>query len=213
MARVASAGGMSTNIYSFLLLRSLYQPLAAFGELSRGDPTPLAIFFRYSLWLLLLPPIFALIGGANFGWRLGAEQPLVLPLAELWLISAGYFMILAFGLVSTALISRWMAVTYAANASLGRHLALVTIVGEPLAVASVAHLFPDVLVQVLVLIPTMIWSMSLLYRGLPVVLETSPERGMLMASSLVAWLLVAAVSLLGLSMGLWVMGIGPLLGV
>ena len=209
----AAAGGVSANIYSFLLLRSLYQPLAAFDELSRSEPAPLAVFFRYSLWLLLLPPVFALIGGANFGWRLGAEQPLLLPLSDLWPVSAGYFLILVFGLFSTALISKWMAVTYAANTAFGRHLALITIVGEPLAVASVAHLFPDVLVQVLVLIPTMIWSMSLLYRGIPIALETPPERGMLMASSLVAWLLVAAVSLLGISMTLWVMGIGPLLGV
>jgi len=36
---------------------------------------------------------------------------------------------------------------------------------------------------------------------------------MLMASSLVGWLLVAAVSLLGISMDLWTMGVGPLLGV
>ena len=204
---------MTTNVHSSLLLRSLFQPLAAFEALSRGEPAPLAIFFRHSVWLLLLPPVFALIGGASFGWRLGAEQPLYLPLYELWLISAGYFLVLVFGLFSTALISRWMAVTYAANASFGRHLALITIVGEPLAAASAAHLFPDVLVQVLVLIPTVIWSMTLLYRGIPVVLETPPERGMLMASSLVAWLLVAAVSLLGISMTLWVMGVGPLLGV
>jgi hypothetical protein len=36
---------------------------------------------------------------------------------------------------------------------------------------------------------------------------------MLMASSLVGWLLVAAVSLLGISMALWTMGFGPFLGV
>ncbi len=209
----ASAGAVSGNIYSYLLLRSLYQPKAAFEELSRSEHSAAAVFFRYSLWLLLLPPIFAFIGGSSFGWRLGAEQPLALPAAELRLISAGYFLILVFGLFSTALISKWMAATYAANASFGRHLALITIVGEPLAVASIAHLFPDVLVQVLVLIPIMIWSMSLLYRGIPIALATPPERGMLMASSLVAWLLVAAVSLLGISMGLWVMGTGPLLGV
>jgi hypothetical protein len=92
-------------------------------------------------------------------------------------------------------------------------MALITIVGEPLAIASIAHLFPDVFVNVLVMIPTMIWSMYLLYKGIPIVLEIPPERGMLMASALVGWLLVAAVSLLGLSMTLWVMGVGPLLGV
>ena len=51
--------------------------------------------------------------------------------------------------------------------------------------------------------------LSHIYRGLPVVLHVGPERGMLMASSLIGWLLVAAVSLLGLTVALWSNGIGP----
>jgi hypothetical protein len=129
------------------------------------------------------------------------------------LVSLAYFFVLVFGLVSTSLISCWMASTYGASTSLGRHFALITIVGEPLALASGIHLYPDIFVNVLVLIPMMMWSMYLLYKGIPIVLETPPERGMLMASSLVGWLLVAAVSLLGISMSLWTMGVGPLLGV
>lgn len=97
--------------------------------------------------------------------------------------------------------------------AIGRHVALITVVGQPLAVASIAHLYPHVFVNILVMIPTMMWSMYLLYRGIPIVLKTSPENGILMASSLLAWLLVAAVSLLGLSMMLWTVGMGPLLGV
>lgn len=204
---------MSHSIYSFLLFKSLYQPRNAFEALSRSEPSALTVFFRYTLWLIMLPPIFSLIGAANFGWRLGAEEPLRLGNNALLLVSLGYLMVLIFGLFTTALISRWMASTYGANASFGRHVALITIVGEPLAAASVAHLFPDVFINMLILIPAMIWSMYLLYKGIPIVLQIPPERGMLMASSLVGWLLVAAVSLLGLSMGLWVMGVGPLLGV
>jgi hypothetical protein len=55
--------------------------------------------------------------------------------------------------------------------------------------------------------------MYLLYTGIPLALDIPSERGMLMASSLVGWLLVAAVSLLGISMSLWTLGVGPLLGV
>ena len=154
-----------------------------------------------------------MIGAANFGWRLGAAEPLQLSVDALLLVSIAYLLVLIFGLISTALISRWMASTYGASTSLGRHIALITIVGEPLAVASVAHLCPDVLINVLVMVPTLIWSMYLLYKGIPIVLETPPERGMLMASSLVGWLLVAAVGLLGLSMSLWTFGFGPSLGV
>jgi len=204
---------MSQAIFNYLLFRSLYEPVSAFEQLAKVDPSPAGILLRYSLWLLLLPPVFAFIGATNFGWRLGAAEPLRMETSELALISVVYLLVLVFGLVSTALISCWMAKTYGANTSLGRHMALITIVGQPLAVASVAHLFPHVFINMLVLIPTMIWSMYLLYKGIPIALQTPPERGMLMASSLVGWLLVAAVSLLGLSMGLWVAGVGPLLGV
>lgn len=204
---------MSSNIYSYLLFKSLYQPMEAFQRLSETEPSPAGVLFRYSLWLLILPPAFSLIGAANFGWRLGAAEPLMLSRQALLLVSAGYFLVLVFGLLSTALISCWMASTYDASTSLGRHVALVTIVGEPLAVASLAHLYPDVFVNILVIIPTMIWSMYLLYKGIPLALGITSEKGMLMASSLVGWLLVAAVSLLGISMMLWTLGVGPLLGV
>lgn len=204
---------MNSNIYSFLLFKSLYQPLEAFKRLSETEPSPIGVMLRYSIWLLVLPPAFSLIGAANFGWRLGAAEPLRLTTEALLLVSLGYFLVLVFGLFSTALISRWMGATYGASAALGRHVALITIVGEPLAVGSLAHLYPDVFVNILIIIPTMIWSMYLLYKGIPIALGITSEKGMLMASSLVGWLLVAAVSLLGLSMMLWTVGVGPLLGV
>ncbi len=204
---------MSTNIYSYLLFKSLYQPLESFRLLSENEPSPLGVVFRYSIWLLILPPVFSLIGAANFGWRLGAAEPLMLSSRALLLVSAGYFVVLVFGLLTTSLISRWMASTYGASTALGKHVALITIVGEPLAVGSLAHLFPDVFVNIIIIIPTMIWSMYLLYKGIPIALGITSEKGMLMASSLVGWLLVAAVSLLGMSMTLWTLGVGPLLGV
>jgi hypothetical protein len=71
------------------------------------------------------------------------------------------------------------------------------------------HLYPNAFVNVLVLVPTLIWSMYLLYRGLPAVMKTDPGRGMLMASSLIAYLLVAWVTLLGITAVLWSRGVGP----
>ena len=80
-------------------------------------------------------------------------------------------------------------------------------------VGSVFHLFPHVFINILVLIPAVMWSMYLLYKGLPIVLKISPERGMLMASALIGYLLVAVVSLLGLTVALWSRGMGPSIGV
>jgi len=204
---------MKSEISSWLIFRLLMRPASVFEELSDTRPDPHVVFFRYLVWLAVIPPAFAYIGASTFGWRLGAAQPLYLDGGDLIVISIMYFFVLIFGFVSTAIVSQWMASTYGARYSLGIHFALVTIVAAPLAVGSAIHLYPHVFINVIVLIPVLMWSMFLLYRGLPVVLKISPERGMLMASALIGYLLVAAVSLLGLTVALWGGGIGPSIGV
>lgn len=204
---------VKNEISSWLLWRLLLKPDSVFRELADTQPEPHVVFFRYLVWLAVLPPVFAYIGASNFGWRLGATQPLFVPPGDLVIISVLYFFALLFGFVSAALVAQWMASTYGARHSLGCHFAMITIVAAPLVAGSIIHLYPDVFINVLVLIPTLIWAMYLLYTGLPIVLNIPPERGMLMASALIGYLLVGVVSLLGLTVALWSGGIGPSLGV
>jgi len=196
-----------------LMMRLLTHPTEVFNELSESKPSSLAVFFNVALWFGMLPPLFAYFGAHNFGWRLSSVEPIFLKDKIILSISLAYFVALLFGFISTAIVSRWMATTYGARHSLGIHFAMITVVGAPLAAGSIVHLYPDVFINVLVLIPAVIWSMFLLYRGLPIVLHTTPERGMLMSSALIGYLLVAFVSLLGLTVFLWVHGIGPEMGV
>jgi hypothetical protein len=193
------------------LLTVLFRPKKVFEALAVAEPSAPKVFFGFALWLGLLPPLFAYFGTMQFGWRLGVE-PVFLPRATVLAICAAYFVALLFGFLSGAVVARWMAVTYDASQSLGRCLALMAIVGAPLAVGSVVHLYPHGFLNILVLVPVLIWCMYLLYRGLPVVLGTGPNRGMLMASALIAYLFVAFVSLLGITVALWGSGIGPLIG-
>lgn len=186
----------------------LVRPGKAIMSISAEPPSGAAAFFGAALWLGVLPPLFAGIGTTVFGWRLGVE-PLFLPADTVVTISLAYFALLLFGFVSTAVVARWMAQTYGADASWGRSFSLVTLVGAPLAVGSIVHLYPNAFINVLVLVPTLIWSMYLLYRGLPAIMKTDPGRGMLMASSLIAYLLVSWVTLLGITAVLWSHGIGP----
>lgn len=189
----------------------LFSPGRAFQAVADESPPASRVFFKFALWIGLLPPLFAYVGTMQFGWRLGVE-PVFLPQSTVLAVCLAYFVALLFGFVSGAVVARWMAVTYDASQSLGRCLALMAIVGAPLAVGSVVHLYPHVFFNVLVLVPVLIWCMYLLYRGLPVVLSTGPNRGMLMASALIAYLFVAFVSLLGITVALWGSGIGPQIG-
>lgn len=200
---------VSPPLTPFIIVQAAFAPKSVFSEIARYEPTPVSVFFGVSLWLGLAPPVFAFAGGAYFGWITGTPEPLLLSTSALLVVSISYFLVLLCGFVLTALVSRWMAVTYAARRSLGAHLAFITVVGSPLALGSMAHLYPHMVFNFLVLVPMLIWSLYLLYSGLPVALGTDRERGMLMASSLVAFLLVAAVSLLGITVALWTQGIGP----
>ncbi|HEY7671100.1 MAG TPA: Yip1 family protein [Gammaproteobacteria bacterium] len=186
----------------------LLRPQKAFVAIGERPPSGAAVFFGFALWLGVLPPVFAYIGTTTFGWRLGVE-PLYLAPETALAIAAAYFVLLLFGFLSTALVANWMATTYGADPSLGRSLALIALVGAPLSIGSVVHIYPNAFINVLVMVPSLIWSMYLLYRGLPIVLKTDPGRGMLMASSLIAYLLIAWVSLLGITAVLWSHGIGP----
>jgi hypothetical protein len=199
---------MTHRISVLNLGRVLFRPNAAFTDIAEQNPSAAAIFFRCALWLGLFPPLFAYLGTRWFGWRLGVE-PLFLPASTALAVAAAYFALLLVGFLSAAYVSHWMASTYDADTSFGRSFALITLVGAPLTVGSVVHLYPHAFINALVLVPTLIWSMYLLYRGLPIVLKTDPARGMLMASSLIAYLLVAWVSLLGITVVLWSRGIGP----
>ncbi len=204
---------MTKTISPLLLFRLISKPGEVFESLSGTRPSATEVFFKLAVWLIALPPVFAYFGSSRFGWRLGATEPLILAPGELAGICIGYFITLLFGFISAALVSQWMSITYGARHSLGIHFALITVVGAPLVAGSVIHLYPDVFINILVLVPTLIWSMFLLYRGLPVVLQINPERGMLMSSAFIGYLLVAVVSLLGLMVILWGIGIGPRVGI
>jgi hypothetical protein len=187
---------------------ALLHPRMAFTAVAADPPSGSRVFFGTALWLALCPPLFAYVGSTLFGWRLGVE-PLFLPPGTVLAISTAYFVLLLFGLLSAAFVCHWMAGTYGADASFAHSLALMTLVATPLAVGSVVHLYPNAFFNVMVLVPTVIWSMYLLYRGLPLVLNTDPGRGMLMASALIAYLLVSWVTLIGITAVLWSFGLGP----
>lgn len=194
-------------------LMMIFEPAEAFAKLPGAHVSSADIFFGYTIWLLICPPVFLWVGGYLFGWHIGGSDPLRLPIPALTISSILYCAALIFGFFSTVFLSCWMAKSYDADASPGTHIALISIVGTPLAIISAIHLFPHIAVNMLAIIIAISWSMYLLYTGLPVALNTTPEKGMLMSSSLVGWLLVAAVSLLGMTLMVWVSGYGPLLGV
>lgn len=196
-----------------MLIDTLFHPSKIFDELSKENAETMASITRFAILIPLLPPIFSWIGGNQLGWRLGGSEPVFFDTTGSIVFSLFYFIMLCIGFISTVAISKWMAKTYGAKSSLSLHLSIFTVICLPLVVASMAHLYPDVFFNVLILVPALVWSITLLYKGLPIALGISSDQGMLMASSLVGWLLVAAVSLLGICVSLRMNGAMVILGI
>ena len=173
-----------------------------------------AVILKKELWWFsLIPPTFLFIGTYLFGWRIGAEEPLHFEWYVTLVICALYYVLLFGGLIFLSVLSRWMAPTYATTEDLGAHLTVIVTSASPLFLGSIAHLYPNIIVNSLAFVPVLLWSLWVLYSTLPELLKTDPQRGMLHASSLVGIVMVAGVSFIGLSVVLWTLGIGPNIGV
>ena len=196
----------------FIPIDVLIQGDKLFSRLRHETASAGVVVLKDVFPLAVLPALFLYIGSVNSGWEIGAEDPIRMSTYTLAMISVCYFLALLLGMIGLAILLRWMAPTYDASMDLSRHLTLVATVATPMVVGSIAHLYPHVFVNMLAIIPALIWSMFLLYRGVPILLQTTPQQGMLMASSLIGIVLVAAVTLLGVTVVLWTHGFGPALG-
>jgi len=215
---------MATAFPLSLAPRVLLRPQEVFTRIADGRPGAAQVLFQYALWLGLAPPVSAFFGARMFGWLAGAE-PLAVSAALMWRVSVAYYFLLLCGFVFAGLFLRWMLPTYrdadagagdnARNrrAETGTCFAIVAAAGTPLMAGGVAHLYPSLAFNMAVFIPAFLWSVFLFYRGVPVALNTGPERGMLLTCSMVGALLVMVAGLLGIITLLWVNGFGPPLGI
>ncbi len=182
-------------------------------HLAESDYSPAQLFFGYSIWLGLIPPISAFFGTYFYGWSLGISDPIRLSLPESIAISIFYALALIAGFLVTAFVIKWMAKVYAPNATLKDAFAVVSVVGTPIMVAGVVHLYPSVLFHIIVLSPVFAWSCYLLFSSIPILLKTDYDRGVFMGCAILGYLVTAFLALLGVSAIAWVYGIGPNLGV
>ena len=192
---------------------AFFAPRRVFALIAQTRPSPAQVLLKYALWLGLIPPVSAFFGATLFGWRLGAGEAVLFSVPDALAICAAYYLALLAGFAVAAQVALWMRKTYADAAEPGQCWALVAVVGTPMAVGGILHLYPSAVLNVAALTPAFLWSVYLLYTGLPVVLKNGPERGMLMASAILGFVLTALAAFMTFIMILWVHGFGPTLGI
>lgn len=162
------------------------------------------------LLVALIPVICTFIASTEIGWNLGVGEPLFLTQESAILMSVGMYFGLIAGVLALAYLSFWMAKTFDADPSFTQALELASYTSTPLFMVGLASFYPAVWFVMIVGLLGLTYSVYLLYTGVPIIMNIPEEKGFIYASSVVTAGLVLLVALMGSSVILWSMGLGPM---
>jgi hypothetical protein len=187
----------------------LTEPRVAWAKIREEDRSVLETYIGTIIPLALISPIAGFIGTTQFGWQIGASQPVSLTAGSAAQISFAYFGAILVSVFVIAMLIRWMSETYGDQKSLARCVALAAYTAVPLFLIGFFQIYPVLWINFLFGLPALAFSVYLLYSGVPIMMEIPVEKGFLFASAVLAVGLVALVGLLASTVVLWSYGLGP----
>ncbi len=166
----------------------------------------------YAMHVLLLaaiPAISGFVGTTQFGWVIGAGDPVKLTTESAATIAVLFYLAMVVGVYSIGWMIHWMSETYGAKALLSQCVVLAAYTATPLFLIGLMMLYPVLWVNLVVGLPALAYTVYLLYTGVPIMMGVSEDRGFLFSSAVLAVGLVAFVALLATTAILWGMGLEP----
>ncbi|WP_412496845.1 Yip1 family protein [Shewanella algae] len=163
------------------------------------------------LLIALIPSVCSYIAAVHIGWNPGAGAPLFLTAQSGFIMCAGMYCGLVFGVFALAYLAYWMGQTFDAHPDFTQCLELASYTATPLFMVGLAALYPELWFIMVIGLIGLSYSVYLLYTGVPIIMNIPEEKGFIYASSVVTAGLVLLVALMASSVILWSMGLGPIL--
>jgi hypothetical protein len=157
----------------------------------------------------LIPAICCYYATAHIGWTIGSGESIKLSNQSAQIMAVSVYFALAFGVFLLGFLIQWMAKTFDSKPDYIQSLELATYTATPLIMVGVTALFPVLWFVTLSVISAMIYSIYLLYTGVPIMMNIPEEKGFIYASSVVTCGLVLLISLMAITAMMWTTGFGP----
>ncbi|MCW8125159.1 Yip1 family protein [Microbulbifer halophilus] len=182
-------------------------------EAIRADrDSSMQVFLSHVPILALIPCIAGYIGVTRVGFELGGHLARLTPGSAAVLAVVMYFAIVA-GVYLLGEFIKWMARSYGVEDDEPRRhyegTALAVFVTTPIFLASIVLIYPHLWLAVAVIGLAGIYSVYLIYEGIPILMNMSRERAFLYAGAVITVALVMMVTVMIGSVILWSVGIGP----
>ncbi|MDX1606054.1 MAG: Yip1 family protein [Candidatus Competibacterales bacterium] len=191
------------------VLSLMLSPKSGWRAIRDDEKSIPATYLQLVLILGLIPPFAGFYGTTQIGWRLGWEEPVKLTVDSALTIAVLFYLAIQVAVFAVGKGIHWMSTTYGANASLARSVRLAAFTVTPLFLVSVVQFYPVLWVNFLVTLPALMYTVFLLYTGVPIMMEISEERGFLFSSAVLTFGLVAFVALMAFTVILWGFGVNP----
>lgn len=166
-------------------------------------------YFTLVLMLGAIAPVCGYIGTTMVGWSIGDGPTIKLTTFSAIKISILFYLAILIAVFAIGCMIKWMGDTYGFTRSLDRCVQLSAMVAAPLMLLGVFLLFSEVWIIYLIGLPALMYSVYLLYSGVPIMLDVPKDKGFLLSSAILAVGLVTLVGLLASTAILWGMGAAP----
>ena len=187
----------------------LARPRAGWKTIHERHHGVAASLFSHTALFALIPALSSYFGTTRTGWQIGTGAAVRLTESSALSIAILYYVAMVVATISVAWVIGWMSRTYGASQSPGRCYALATFTATPLFLVGLMQLQPVLWLNLLVGLPVLGYTVFIFYTGVPIMMEIPKERGILFASAVMAFGLVALVAPLVISVLLWSSGFGP----
>ncbi|UZK03123.1 Yip1 family protein [Venatoribacter cucullus] len=164
------------------------------------------VFIRYLLLLALIPTLALLVGTTLVGWSVAGSAPLLLSVQTAVPMALVFYLLLLVGVVMMAYIMFGMEHYFGIEPDFERCLVFTIFTSVPLFLAGLSGLYPMLLFNIPVVLAASAYSLYLLFVGLPVFMDLTPQQGAKFAIAIVVAGLAALIGCLAIIALVWLGG-------
>lgn len=171
------------------------------------------VFLSHVPFLALIPCLAAFYGVTQVGWTVADGDPVRLTVDSAMTLCALSYVALLAGVFVFGKFINWMSKTYGVTDSAERRqyggTALAVYVTTPLFLVGVFNVYPTLWLSAVTHALAGAYSIYLIYRGIPILMNIDKDRAYMYASSVMTVGLVLMVTIMISTVIIWGMGLQP----
>ena len=158
------------------------------------------------LLIALIPAICSYFSAVYLGWYVNLEEVITLSPKVALLASVAMYFLLVGGVLTLALLAWKMANSCGATATFTQALELSSYAATPLLICGFGALFPHIWFMVTLGIVGILYSIYLLFAGVPILINVSEDKRLLYCYALVFSGLVLLLGVVAVILYVWMRG-------